>query len=105
MALDRDQHYDQRDLAEMRGFDPHPDDMLPPAAHLMPAPGVDPLTAFAAQVRAVRYVGHLTRCSHPQCRTSLTDDTVEYCPHNRPFCEACVWEDGCEDCDTLAVSA
>lgn len=104
-ALDREQHYDRRDLAEMRGFDPHPDDIAEPPAHLMPAPGVDPLTAFTAQVRALRIVGPLTRCSHQQCRTSLTEDTVTYCPHDLPFCEACVWEDACDECRDLAVGA
>lgn len=85
-------------LAEQQGYDPHPEDKLPPAAHLMPAEGVDPLTAFAAQVRQLRFVGALTRCAHPHCRNSLTEDTVTYCPHDLPFCELCVWEDSCEDC-------
>lgn len=90
-------------LAEMRGFDPNPDDIAPPAAHLMPAPGVDVLTAFAKQVRALRFVGALTRCAHPHCRTSLTEETVTYCPHDLPFCEACVWEDGCDECGQVAA--
>lgn len=38
------------------------------------------------------------RCSHPHCRTVVADDLVT-CPHSRPFCEACVWEEGCPECD------
>lgn len=101
-AMDREQHYDRRDLAEMAGFDPNPDDLLPPAQHLMPAPGVDALAAFAKQVRSLRFVGALTRCAHPHCRTSLTEETVTYCPHDRPFCELCVWEDGCDECGSFS---
>lgn len=96
-------HPSHRTLAEDAGFDPSPDDLLPPAAHLMPAPGVDPLTAFAAEVRTLRFVGALTRCAHPHCRTSLTEETVTYCPHGLPFCEACVWEDGCDECGQVAA--
>lgn len=44
----------RRDRALMAGFDPHPDDMLPPAAHLMASEGVDLLAAFAAEVDAAR---------------------------------------------------
>lgn len=37
-----------------RGFDPHPDDLLPPPAHLRYPAGVNVLAAFAAEVDAVR---------------------------------------------------
>ncbi len=37
-----------------RGFDPHPDDLLPPPAHLRYPAGVDVLAAFAADVEAAR---------------------------------------------------
>ena len=37
-----------------RGFDPSPDDLLPAPAHQRYPEGVDPLTAFAAEVEAVR---------------------------------------------------
>ncbi len=94
-----------RARAEERGHDPHPDDAQPPAAHLMPAPGVDVQAVFAQQVRALRFVGALTRCAHPHCNTSLTEETVTYCPHDRPFCELCTREDGCAECDTLAWDA
>lgn len=40
--------------ADERGYDGNPDDLLPPAAHLMPAPGVDVLAVFAAEVEAAR---------------------------------------------------
>lgn len=53
-GVKHEQHYSRRDLAEMRGFAPHPDDLLPPAAHLMPAPGVDVWAAFTAEVEAMR---------------------------------------------------
>lgn len=40
-------------------------------------------------------------CTH--CRTSLTEWSAVYCPHGRPFCEACTWEEVCDDCaDTAA---
>lgn len=44
----------RRGRALMGSFDPHPDDMLPPAQHLMPGEGVDVLAAFAAEVDAAR---------------------------------------------------
>lgn len=53
---------------------------------------------FTAGVRALRIIGPLTRCAHPHCHTSVTEDDVSFCPHNLPFCEACTWEDGCDDC-------
>lgn len=102
LARDDEQHYTRRDVAEAAGFDPHPDDLLPPAAHLMAAPGVDPLTAFTKMVRSLRFVGALTRCAHPHCRTSLTEESVTYCPHDLPFCELCVWEDGCDECGAFS---
>lgn len=37
-----------------RGYVPHPDDMLPPAQHLLPGEGVDALAVFAAEVEAAR---------------------------------------------------
>lgn len=40
--------------AEDAGYVAHPDDNLPPAQHLLPGEGVDPLTAFAACVEAAR---------------------------------------------------
>lgn len=40
----------------------------------------------------------MTRCYHHFCRTSLDDDTAIYCPHGRPFCDGCTWEEACEDC-------
>lgn len=40
--------------AEEAGYDPHVDDLLPPAAHLMPAPGVDVWAVFDAEVAAAR---------------------------------------------------
>lgn len=36
-------------------------------------------------------------CAHPHCRTSLDTNPVE-CPHGLPFCDHCVWEDGCDEC-------
>lgn len=45
------------DRAISAGYDPHPDDLLPPAAHLAEPDGewsLDPLRAFAAEVEAVR---------------------------------------------------
>lgn len=44
----------RRDRALMSSFDPHPDDVAEPAAHLMAAPGVDVLAAFTAEVEAMR---------------------------------------------------
>lgn len=81
-----------------RGFVPHPDDMLPPAQHLLPGEGVDALTGFCKGVRAMHFIGPLTRCAHPHCRTSVTEESVSYCPHDLPFCPECVWEDGCDEC-------
>lgn len=49
-----DNYPSARTLAEARGYDPNPDDILPPALILMAAPGVDVLTAFAAEVAAAR---------------------------------------------------
>lgn len=46
--------WDKLDDAIDRGFDPHPDDMLPPAAHLVAGEGVDVLAVFAAEVEAAR---------------------------------------------------
>lgn len=43
-----------REAAEDHGFNPTPDDLTPPAQHLLPGEGVDPLTAFAACVEAAR---------------------------------------------------
>lgn len=89
----------RRDLALEAGYDPSPEDLLPPAAHLIPEPGVDPW----AEIRAFRFVGAQTRCKHPHCNTSLTPDTVNFCPHDHPFCELCTWEDGCHQCAELAI--
>lgn len=91
-------HHSKLDDALDRGFDPHPDDLLPPAAHMNAPNGVNPLGWFIAETRALRIVGPLTRCAHPFCRTSVTEDDVSFCPHNLPFCEGCAWEDGCDDC-------
>lgn len=44
----------RRDLALMSTFDPREDDTAEPAAHLMPAPGVDVMGVFAAEVEAAR---------------------------------------------------
>lgn len=63
LARDDEQHYTRRDVAEAAGFDPHPDDLLPPAAHLMAAPGVEPLSAFAACVEAARHVNTCQPCA------------------------------------------
>lgn len=84
------------DDAHDRGFDPTPDDNLPPAQHLQAPAGVNPLAWFIRSTRALRYVGPLTRCAF--CRTSVTEDDVSFCPHNLPHCEACDWRDGCEEC-------
>lgn len=43
----------RRELLAERA-DLHPDDVRPPAEHLRPAPGVDPLTAFARSVELAR---------------------------------------------------
>lgn len=90
--------WNKLDEAMRRGFDPTPDDLLPPPAHLEPPTGVNPLAWFIRETRALQIVGPLTRCAHPFCRTSVTEDDVSFCPHNLPFCEACCWEDGCDDC-------
>jgi hypothetical protein len=42
-------------------------------------------------------------CTH--CRTSLTEWSAVYCPHSRAFCEACTFEDACEDCGVAAYNA
>lgn len=47
-------HSMRRDTADTAGYDPHPDDLLPPPAHLQYPAGVDVLTAFAAEVDTVR---------------------------------------------------
>ena len=36
-------------------------------------------------------------CRCTVCRTSL-DEYPATCPHGLPYCDACVWEDGCEEC-------
>lgn len=56
--------------AEEAGYDPHPDDKLPPAAHLMPAPGVDVLGVFAAEVEAARHLNLCQPCAdNSRCDT------------------------------------
>jgi hypothetical protein len=54
MILIDDYRTSRLDDALDRGFVPHPDDLLPPPAHLQVPPGVDILAAFAAEVDAVR---------------------------------------------------
>ena len=71
--------------AEERIYDPSPDDLLPPAAHLMPAPGVDPLTAFAAEVRAYRELSDL--CNECNAYTH-EDDAAPSCGSHR-LCVPC----------------
>ena len=44
----------RRDEAITAGFDPHRDDFLEPAAHLRPGEGVDVMTVWAAEVKAIR---------------------------------------------------
>ena len=83
------------DRAISAGFDPGEDYDQPAPAHLRPPAGVNALAVFAAQ--ADHALG-ITRCTHPHCRTSLTDDDTSRCPHNRAFCDMCVWEDGCDEC-------
>lgn len=100
--------YDQRDLGEMRGFDPHPEDMLPPAAHLLPGEGVtDLLGALDAAVKAAR---HANACEDCGTRCSAYCDE-RLCSTNGPavgarcgdhiVCESCVddgWDQDCRDC-------
>lgn len=96
------EHMSRRELAEERGYAPHPDDNAPApqwAAEKFGGAG------FVREVRALRIVGEYTRCAHPHCRTSLTEETVTYCPHDLPFCEMCVWEDGCNECWDLSIDA
>lgn len=90
----------RRTLADERGYNPEPSDMWPAPEHLKAPAGVEPLAWFAAELRTLRIVGPLTRCAHPHCRTSVTEDTVSFCPHNLPFCEACEHQDGCGECAT-----
>jgi len=40
----------------------------------------------------------VTRCAHPHCRTTVTDDYSVRCPHGLTFCEGCTWEEACEGC-------
>lgn len=46
--------WSRRDLALAAGFDPHPDDLTLPAAHLQAGEGVDVPAAFAEEVRRIR---------------------------------------------------
>lgn len=39
----------------------------------------------------------IRRCTNYHCRTSLDEHPIE-CPHGLPFCEHCVWEEGCDEC-------
>lgn len=84
----------RRDLLAERA-DLHPDDKAP-----APQWAVDRFSGdgFANEVRALRIIGRLTRCSHPHCHTSLTEDDATFCPHNLVFCQDCTWEDGCDEC-------
>lgn len=84
----------RRDLLAERA-DLHPDDKAP-----APQWAIDRFSGdgFTNEVRALRIVGRLTRCSHPHCHTSLTEDDATFCPHDRVFCQDCTWEDGCESC-------
>lgn len=61
MIVTDDYRPSRLDDAISRGFDPSPEDLLPPPAHLVFPVGVDPLTAFAAEVEAARtYLGEAT---------------------------------------------
>lgn len=42
------------------------------------------------------------RCAHGHCRTSLTDWDAVFCPHNKPFCGGCTWEEACDECGVAA---
>lgn len=97
-ARPADEHHTSKlDAAIDRGFDPG-ERPHPTPAHLSPPAGVNPLAWFINATRALRIVGPLTRCAHPHCRTSVTEDDVSFCPHNLPFCEACDWLNGCPEC-------
>lgn len=84
----------RRDILAERA-DLHPDDNEPAPQWAIDRFGGD---GFTNEVRALRIIGRLTRCSHPTCRTSLTEDDATFCPHNLPFCQDCTWEDSCESC-------
>lgn len=100
-TMDREQHYDRRDLAEMRGFDPNPDDLLPPAQHLMPAPGVDAMTAFAAEVEAAREAAHAEWCGE-SCGERCDTCQERMCATNGPEPRACGLT--CGDCPCSCMS-
>lgn len=38
------------------------------------------------------------------CNTSLAEWSAVYCPHGRPFCGGCTWEDGCDRCDLAGAA-
>lgn len=44
----------------------------------------------------------ITRCGHPLCNTTVTDDDAVICPHRVVVCEWCVIEEVCEACDQAA---
>jgi len=48
------EQWSRLDAAHAAGYDPHPDDLRPPALHLQSPPGIDVLAVFAAEVEAVR---------------------------------------------------
>ena len=86
------------------GYEPRADDLAPVPAHLQLAPE-DPWMIALAASRAQVLAWGLTSCRHPACHTSLGEWDVTYCPHDKPFCEGCAWEDGCPECDALADGA
>ena len=53
----------------------------------------------------IRHTLRRLRCAHPHCRTSLTEETAVFCRHRLAFCEACVFEEGCESCNHEAVAS
>lgn len=40
----------------------------------------------------------VVRCSHPHCRTSLSEAGAVYCPHGLAFCPVELWEEVCSEC-------
>lgn len=64
--------------ADERNHDGNPDDMLPPAAHLMPAPGVDPWAAFTAEVAAARQAAAWPICDEHEQPVD-PEDTAPSC--------------------------
>ena len=81
-----------RSDAELNGFDPHPDDLKPPAAHLLAGEGVDVLAAFDAEIKALRHL-----CAEDDiCGERCSDCDERMCATYGPEPRACQMT--CADC-------